>query len=109
MSRKLLIFIVAFTLVLIAFVVWWFTRPVAPPVSVNQPIEQNKEVTPVELQPWQTTSTQTTPATPEQVAQTNAKNVALRFQYSLSSPVDATAGNYAAQIIFTMTESPYLR
>ena len=54
MSRKLLIFIVAFTLALVAFVVWWFTRP-APQVNV-QPVNTTTEVTPAELQPWQTTT-----------------------------------------------------
>lgn len=34
------------------------------------------------------------------------KEVILRFQYSLFSPLDAPAGNYAGQIIFTMAESP---
>jgi hypothetical protein len=34
------------------------------------------------------------------------KEVILRFQYSLSSPADAPAGNYVGQIIFTMSESP---
>ena len=34
------------------------------------------------------------------------KEVILRLQYSLTSPPDATAGNYAGQIIFTLTESP---
>lgn len=34
------------------------------------------------------------------------KEVILRFQYSLTSPSDAPAGNYIGRIIFTMTESP---
>jgi hypothetical protein len=34
------------------------------------------------------------------------KEVILRLQYSLTSPLDASAGNYAGQIIFTLTESP---
>ena len=89
MSRKLLIFIVAFTLALVAFVVWWFTRP-APQVNV-QPVNTTTEVTPAELQPWQTTTSPAVPATPEQVAQTSAKNFALRFveiygSYSSDAP-----------------------
>lgn len=34
------------------------------------------------------------------------KEVTLRFQYSLSCPLDVPAGNYIGSIIFTMTESP---
>jgi hypothetical protein len=34
------------------------------------------------------------------------KEVILRFQYNLSSPLDAPTGNYVGQIIFTMAESP---
>lgn len=34
------------------------------------------------------------------------KEVILRFQYSLSCPLDAPAGNYIGSIVFTMTESP---
>ena len=88
MSRKLLIFIIAFTLALIAFVVWWFTRP-APQVP-TETVPTSTEVTPVELQPWQTT-TQPTPATPEKISETSAKNVALRFveiygSYSSDAP-----------------------
>ena len=32
--------------------------------------------------------------------------VILRFQYSLSAPLDALAGNYIGQIVFTMAETP---
>ena len=32
--------------------------------------------------------------------------VVLRFQYSLTTPPEARAGNYVGQIIFTMAESP---
>lgn len=34
------------------------------------------------------------------------KEVALGFQYSLASPVDAPSGNYIGQIVFTMAETP---
>jgi len=34
------------------------------------------------------------------------QEVNLRFQYILSTPADAPAGNYVGQIIFTMSESP---
>jgi len=34
------------------------------------------------------------------------KEVALKFQYNLSSPADAPAGTYVGQIIFTMAETP---
>lgn len=34
------------------------------------------------------------------------KEVILRFQYSLSCPLEAPAGNYIGSIIFTLTESP---
>ncbi len=34
------------------------------------------------------------------------KEVVLYMQYSLTSPPDAPAGNYAGQIVFTMAESP---
>ena len=34
------------------------------------------------------------------------REVVLRFQYSLLTPLDALAGNYIGQIIFTMVETP---
>lgn len=34
------------------------------------------------------------------------REVALRFQYRLSAPMDTPAGDYAGQLMFTMTESP---
>lgn len=34
------------------------------------------------------------------------KEIVLRFQYSLTAPIEAPAGNYVGQIIFTMTENP---
>ncbi len=34
------------------------------------------------------------------------KEVILKFQYSLSSPMDAPAGNYIGQVTFTMAENP---
>lgn len=90
MSKKLIIFVVAFALALIAFVVWWFTQ--APPTTTPQPTNEeiNTDVTPTELQPWQT-PTQPTPLTPEKKAETDAKNTALRFveiygSYSTDAP-----------------------
>lgn len=34
------------------------------------------------------------------------KEIVLRFQYSLTIPIEAPAGNYVGQLVFTMTENP---
>ncbi len=34
------------------------------------------------------------------------KEIVLKFQYSLTIPIEAPAGNYAGQLVFTMTENP---
>ncbi len=79
MSKKIIIFIVALTLVLSGLVIWWLTRQ--PPVSVSEPVPsiENVVTTPVELQPWQAPVSEKQPLTPQAVAQTNIKNEALRF------------------------------
>lgn len=41
-----------------------------------------------------------------QAEDNRGKEVILRLQYSLTPPLEAPAGNYIGQIIFTMTESP---
>ena len=37
---------------------------------------------------------------------TRGQEVVLRFQYSLTTPLEAPAGNYIGEVIFTMAESP---
>ena len=37
---------------------------------------------------------------------TRGQEAVLRFQYSLTTPLDVPAGNYVGEVIFTMAESP---
>jgi hypothetical protein len=55
---------------------------------------------------FQSFSTESLPVYVSQGEDDIGKEVVLSMQYSLESPPDAPAGNYAGQIVFTMTESP---